>query len=518
MRKMRKREESKKVKRQKQAGSIWNPKNLQKEVHAFGYNFHWKTYLLTIMCVLLLIAAVGVFYQLEIPYTVAAIFVALLLLPVLVVYMYKRMYEQKRFADVADYMEQVLYSFRKERKVFQALRECYDAMPDGMMKQTIGDAVGHMEAGQAGVEDDFLSEALHLIEKRYPCDKLHTVHELLISAEQRGGEVEHSIELMIEDIEVWKRQIYGLQKNKEICHLDCILSIIAGAVFCGLDMYIMNMVGGMAATGEKPSLFELTAVQISSFAFVLLCFYTFYKSSKRLTGDWLKKDRSNEKALQKSYEYVMEFSEEKEQKKSLLMAVPFLIGSIACYMLVGGAASVICLIIAGFLMVQHRISYNMSMKDVRDALYRVFPEWLMDMALLLQTNNVQVSIAESSVKAETILKQELDDLLARIKDEPENIRSYTAFCEKFDVPEISTCMKMLYSISEAGAGDVQVQIGNLVSHVHQMQEQEAQVQNENVSFRMRAICFYPIAGTSAKLLVDMLMGMFLMFQLFQNMA
>lgn len=119
-------------------GSIWNPMNLQKEVHRYGYNFEWKTYLLTIFFVFLLIGAVGMFFKLELVYIVAVGTVALSMLPVLIIDMYRRMYEQKRFADVTDYMEQILFSFRKERKILSALRECEQALPDGQMKAATG--------------------------------------------------------------------------------------------------------------------------------------------------------------------------------------------------------------------------------------------------------------------------------------------------------------------------------------------------------------------------------------------
>lgn len=105
-------------------GSIWNPMNLQKEVHRYGYNFEWKTYLLTIFFVFLLIGVVGMFFKLRISYIVAVGVVALSMLPVLIIDMYRRMFEQKRFADATDYMEQILFSFRKERKILPALREC----------------------------------------------------------------------------------------------------------------------------------------------------------------------------------------------------------------------------------------------------------------------------------------------------------------------------------------------------------------------------------------------------------
>lgn len=504
-----------KIRKKDKTGSIWNPKNLQQEVHAFGYDFSWKTYLLTVLCMLLLIAVIGMFFRLHVGYVAVIMVSALFLLPVLIVDMYRQMYEQKRFSDICDYMEQVLYSFRKEQKVLRALKECYNAFPDGMMKQSIGEAVNYIEAGEVKAEAGILTEALQLIEKRYACEKLHTVHELLISAEERGGEVERSIELLVEDIEVWKRQVYRLQKSKKVCHMDCILSIIVAAFVCGVDMYVMNAVKGMTYASGDINIFDVTVVQWTSFLFVLLCFFAFYKSSKRLTDDWLKKELPKEKLLLKSYEYVASYDEGREQKRSVLMALPLLLLGVLFYFFISKAGSIIFLVIAAFILFQHRFSYRMSRRDVERALYQVFSEWMMDMSLLLQTNNVQVAIMKSIPKAEKILRGELEALSERIRKEPGDVRSYTVFCEKYDIPEIGTCMKMLYSISESGAGDVQTQIENLVCHVHKLQEKEAEIRNENISFQMRSICFYPVAGTSVKLFVDMTAGTFLILNLFQ---
>lgn len=507
--------DKKRSRAEKQWGSIWNPKNLQKEVHAFGYNFYWKTYLLMILCMLLLFAAVGIFFQLEPVYIGLIVAAALAVLPVLIRDMYRRMFEQKRFWDVTDYMEQVLYSFRKDHTVLKALQECYNAMPEGMMKHTVEKAVVYVQQGQAATEEGVLAEALHIIEEKYECDKLHTVHELLVSAENRGGDVDGSIDLLIEDIEVWKRQTYQLQSKKKDSHADCIASVIVAALLSGADMYIMNMVKEMVYAGEDVSIFGLLAVQLSSFVFLLVCLAAFYKSNRKLTGDWLKKDRSTEKNVLKSYQYVMEFDEARESRKSRIFALVFLVAAVPCYIWLSKWACIPCILIAAFMLMQHRLSYDMSCKDVKAALYMAFPEWMMDMALLLQTNNVQVAIQKSIPKAEKIMQGELIKMTERLRENPDDVQSYTVFCEKFDVPEIASGMKMLYAVSEAGSGNVKEQIGNLVRHIQKFQEREMAKKNESISMKARAVCYYPVVATTLKMLVDMTAGTLLLFSLFR---
>ena len=95
-----------------------------------------------------------------------------------------------------------------------------------------------------------------------------TVHEFLAGAEERGGEIEQSIELLVEDIEVWKRQTYELQKNKKTHQTECILSIVVAALVCGADMYIMEKVKSMAYAGGD--IYDISTVSGADF-FIGVC-------------------------------------------------------------------------------------------------------------------------------------------------------------------------------------------------------------------------------------------------------
>lgn len=75
-------------------------------------------------------------------------------------------------------------------------------------------------------------------------------------------------------------------------------------------------------------------------------------------------------------------------------------------------------------------------------------------------------------------------------------------------------MKMLYSISESGTGNAAIQIHNLLKHVNEMQEQADKIFNETAEFKMKLIFGYPVCGAAVKMLIDMTVGMFVMFQLF----
>ena len=90
---------------------------------------------------------------------------------------YKQMFEQKRFADVLEYMDQMLYSFQKTGKILSALQETRESFKEGNMKECIDKAIEHIIGGKTFDENGALEkEALEMIEEKYMCDKIVTMH------------------------------------------------------------------------------------------------------------------------------------------------------------------------------------------------------------------------------------------------------------------------------------------------------------------------------------------------------
>lgn len=499
---------------------LLNPKNLEKEVHVYGYKFSWKKHLLVVVCSLLSISAIGILYRLCPPFFAVSIAAVVLVLPALIVDMYKRMFEQKRFADVATYMEQMLYSFQKDGKVVSALRESREIFDGGQMYDMINQAVAYLEVGHAKTEKGLLREALDIVEKPYECTKLHTVHELLVSSEEYGGDTERSIQLVLADIEIWKRRGYRLQAEKKHSHTDNMVSMVVATILCAVALYVldgMNHIFPQASTGTD--IFQITLIQISSLLFIIFMVYVLVKSTRNLTSNWLKDEGiHSEEYILGSYQTVISYNDEKEKRKSVIFAVPFLLGGIAAFLFRYQITGTICILLAAFLFLQHKAGYSLAKKDINSELYIALPEWLMGIALLLQNNNVQVSIVKSIAGSPAILKPELQALTERLQKEPDKLRSYTDFCKHFDVPEARSCMKMLHAISESGTGNADVQIANLIQRVNEMQDMADRIRNESVAFQTKMVFSYPIMGATLKLLVDLTFGMIYMFQMLGNMG
>lgn len=493
---------------------LLSPKNLEKEVHIYGYHFSWKAHSFLMLGTLAGIGAVGLVYKLE-PFCFGVVIAAAALtVPVLILDMYKKMYEQKRFADAVTYMEQMLYSFQKSGKVLSALKESREIFGDGQMAYAIQTAVSHMEQGRDEAGRGILKESLKYVEEPYRCAKLAMVHELLTGAEEYGGETESSILLMLEDLELWKRRVYKLQADKKKSHMDNMISIAVAVLLCATALYVLDGMKDMFAAQSPAVIFKIRLIQVSSTLFILILLRIFVKSSKNLTDNWLKDEALHEPGyIEQSYRAVMEYNDRKQRRKSLLWAAPcFAAAVIFLYGRIHWAGG-ICLSAAVFLLFQHKIGYHLAKRDVTDEMYLALPQWLMKMALLLQNNNVQVSIIKSVQEAPAVLKMELEQLVARIGKEPNRLYTYTEFCKSFDLPEIQSCMKMLHAVSEMGTGNLKAQIVHLLQRVNEMQDMADEIRNETIAFRMKMLFSFPVIAATVKLLIDLTVGMAFMFRL-----
>ena len=106
----------------------------------------------------------------------------------------------------------------------------------------------------------------------------------------------------------------------------------------------------------------------------------------------------------------------------------------------------------------------------------------------------------------------------RLALHPESLTAYTEFCKEYDVPEAQSLMKMLHSIAEAGTGDANLQITNMLQRVNEMQQLSNQRQDENLRFKMQMIFMYPVLGATAKLLIDLTLGLVYMMGMMGNMG
>ena len=494
-------------------------KNLAKEVHIYGYHFSWKVQFLLMVATLTGIGTVGLLFKLSVFWLTVVILAAIVMLPVLILNMYKKMYEQKRFADAAAYMEQMLYSFLKTGKIISSLRESCALFEAGMMRSAIQAAVEHIEQGKTRSDQGILREGFQLIERNYNCRKMQMVHDLLLNAEEYGGEVESSVIILLEDLESWKKRGYRLQADKKKSHTDNVVSIVVATMMCAAALYVLDAMKTMFAAESSIVIFRIGTIQISSAFFILFLYHVFSKSSKSLTADWLTEENFRDSAyIKQCYDTVFRYDKRNAYKKGLLCSIPFMVLVGFCFSKRHWIPGAIALTFGLFVLFSKRIGYRLAKKDITQEMHLALPQWLMEMALLLQNNNVEIAIQKSRAGAPAALQSEIDALLERSGRMPGELCVYTDFCREYDLPEVAGCMKMMHAISETGSGDVRIQMAHFIQRVNEMQSIADQIRNESIALRMKMIFAYPVIAATAKLLVDLTVGMAVMFRLLGSMS
>ena len=226
----------------------------------------------------------------------------------------------------------------------------------------------------------------------------------------------------------------------------------------------------------------------------------------------MQENREEEKKLVGYYHMVMEFDGKAERKKSLAFGGIFWAAGAVAGILGHPFGALAAAGVGGILMNQHKMGYRVAYDKVVKELNRVFPSWLMEMALLMQGNNVQVSIEKTIDHAPAILKEELQELSDSLKRKPDAIEPYLGFLKTFQLSSVQSSMKMLYSISESGSGDAQAQIQILVQRNSKMLDKAEKLSNEKSLAGISSIFYLPQVTVSFQTMVNMVVFMIVFLQ------
>ena len=157
--------------------------------------------------------AFGILFRLKPVFLLILIFGGFFFLPKIIANARKIKSEQARFFDINVYMEQLLYSFRKTKKILTSLEDIQIQFQNSPVYDLIERAKKHiLETYQS--EEDVEQEALELIEEQYSCVKLKMIHRFLLKVENLGGDFDNTIELLLADRSMWEQRQTHLQHER----------------------------------------------------------------------------------------------------------------------------------------------------------------------------------------------------------------------------------------------------------------------------------------------------------------
>ncbi len=428
------------------------PKLLWDELKRYGYVFSVKRSILMYGMAVAFALLCGKFFRLERMYLLILCLWCAILFPFFLRNLYRNRYGQRQFVEINNYMEQFLYSFQKSGKILVTLKDVEKLFADGMMHTRIQEAIAYIE--DTYDEDHVEKKALAMIEREYPIHHVAMIHRFALQVEEKGGEYGEAIRLMLDARRMWADRSYELLKEKKRKRTQILISVLVSLLLCSVFVYVAERVS-LSITG-------FTIVKVVTLLTLLLDIWIFYVADRKLSMENMD-ETYDEKELLRQYEKVKR-SEEKKHAE---------------------------------------LGTRIAKKNVSRALQKMFPQWLLEVSLLLQSENVQVAIMESYDEAPVLIKPALRELIQKLQLRPTDMEPYLEFLQEYALPEIQSSMKMFYALSEGTGGNANNQISDIIRRNQLLLDQAQKMKNEDALGGLYALFLAPQLTGGAKMLVDM---------------
>ena len=387
---------------------------------------------------------------------------------------FRQIKEQKlRFEEACEYMDTFLYAFVKEGKVERALTDAHQVLGNGPMREAVEEGLDHLYMVYDDSQTDIMRNALGIIDREYPCERIRTMHDFAVHVESYGGAIDTSVDLLLRDKSRWEKRIHITMKERQKMFMDVVLSIVASLLICAMILYLP--VGSVDIGGNMAS-------QVLTFIVLLLDDWIFAQAQKYLMVDWLQLDGVRQENNRQKVERYYLYDAKKERKLSVVMVN------------------------------QHRIGRRLATKKLIKNIKSAFPVWLMDIVLLLQSENVQMALVKSQEHAPLVLERDLEILNDRLQIAPESPEPYHAFMQEFQIPEVHSAMSMLYALSMGNSDRADQQVGELITRNLSMQDAVETERLHNRNSGLYLLFLAPVVTASLKLLVDMALFMLTFLQ------
>ncbi len=480
------------------------------DIEQYGYKFTMKNAVFSSSIAILTAMFLGILYKLSWVGLLVLGIACLLLTPGVVVSGYRKAFELKKFSDANKYMEKMLYYFKTSRKILTSLEDMQKIFPEGRMANLLEEAIQHIWKGSSA--RDAREEALEIIEREYGCSRMRTIHGFLFNAEVNGGDCDTSIDLLLEDRRLWAGRNVELQQRKQATFKTTVIALLLTILMCVSALYLPNLIPDI---GTAMDISGNILVQISSVIFILLLLFLFIKAYEKSSMDWLKEEDglSREKAFQQFGE-LSHWEEGSHLAKGIAWSVLpaataflFFLKFRSPLIILAGIAGIL------FMLNEHRFGHKVMLKRYTREVEKAFPEWLLGIALFLNTESVPVAIRKSLDTAPNALVPAIDQMLKEIEENSASEYPYYRFLGFLNLPDVQEVMATLYSIVNGSGGDISEEFRSILDHVFRMMDKSESLKNEDRAAVLEIYIMLPALVGAVKLMADMSVLLMSLFQI-----
>ena len=384
--------------------------------------------------------------------------------------------KKTEYEEAAAYMEQLLCSYKRLGHLGRAWEDCLPLCEQGgTMWHLIRRAQELLKSGEDSTDSGYADNSG---EHRYmdgsgesgasvawsACREIHThissrhmilIHEFLCRTEQTGGEITEALDILLQELQMWKRRNALFHTRRLWFGRECRIAVCLAVVLCFFSEFVMP-------ADIRAILYGTVWYKGVTAAVLALLAGLFLFLDQRLSSDWLDHDtdpQSRWKKQRQMYELVT-------RKKGGLRA---------------GAAKKYC----------------------RQEVEREFPYWLLTVALYLQHETVYPALMDSVERTGGIFRTEVERLITGIYESPASPEPYYRFFEPLDLEEIRSGMRILYAAGNSEYGDISRQIRFLVELNNMIMDRYEQKKYESEMAGMGIWRQLPMLAGAGKVLFDM---------------
>jgi hypothetical protein len=470
-------------------------KSLKDEVASYDKSYTRQKYWLYFTLAIIATVLFGVAYQIEWYFLIVIGVVGTFIAPRLIRDITRGRYEEQKYIDAASYIEQMLYSFRRNSKILASLKDTYFVFPEGEMKTTIGKAIEYIQTAQT--DGNIYKEALDIIGKRYDCRRIRSLHRYLVKVEGTGGQHGMGINALLTDRRLWMERVQDFKREKSGVLRNIIIATLFSSVVCGATMYMLPQEAGTAKN-----------IFCMAYSTLYICVNLINVKAaihrlRTTLNDIESKER--EQAVLKKLHWFQNYTVKAERARVLKPAGIVLTTGIAATIITENFLflALFAIIALGMYFVQPAMRYKNAKKALVVEVEKAYPDWLLELSLLLQTDNLHVALEKTIPDAPLVLKEELEKLADRIVVHPNDIEPYAQFFDFLPLPNIHSSMRLLYSIAEFGTEEEEKQISELIERNSSLMNKAELHKNNSRLSRVFILQFIPMGTSAMKLIVDM---------------
>lgn len=483
--------------RLKHSLSIYKLSNLMDEIYLLGYEISGKNIAFVLLMIAFLCFIVGYLLRLEVQYILVLLLLFLLCVPVMVISKFRHDFQMKRFNDIVSYMEQMIYAFHKNGKIRSSLVDVHE-VSKGTIKQFIGEMLYIIDNDMT--TPNIYEKAFAVLQNEYDCTRLKILHDYLLNVERNGGRVEVTLDVMLEDIRSWSERIMTYQSDRKNIQSKTLISICCALLSCGIMINLM------------PSDFTSRIIvnpvyQIGTVIILMMNILVFVIASSRVSISYLDNelDKKISSELKRQVDFLANWHKTNHLKTSIIKALcltPILALGIyfQYYWVVVGTSVVMVMLLT------HDFMYkNTCLRNVTKEIKKVFPIWLRNLILYLETDNVHVAVRNSYDTCPAILKPEVENFLDNLDKDPVSMRPYLNFLATYQVPELKLAVHYLYSVATFGAGESTNQLDYLIKQNSKLEITEERIRNDDSLTGFSLMILLPMLIAVFKLMLDLIL-------------